>query len=368
MCSGTHTSNALVDTPSSRVCERALLLSQRFPYLLDELRGAQLFITGGTGFIGRWLLECLALAEDRYALGLHATVLTRDRAAFARTYPGAAALLTHPALHFVAGDVRQFEYPDTQFTHVVHGAHTSAQATFNREDPLTQFDTACAGTRRVLELALRSGARRFLMLSSGSVYGASPADMARIREDFADAPFPQDVGAALNHGKRAAEFLCEYYRQKHGLETVVARCFTFVGPGLPLDIHYAIGNFIRDALWGEALEVKGDGMPVRSYLDIADLLVWLLVMLMRAPSGSLYNVGSDVPISIFDLATLVRDVLAPGKPVRVLGQHLGSTNRNIYVPDISRARAVLQLDVWTPLEEAIRMTARHAQSKERERG
>lgn len=326
-----------------------------------------MFITGGTGFVGRWLLEYLAYAHDRHALDLRVTVLTRDRAAFAGGHHAVAHLLDHPAIRFVAGDVRGFDFPDGRFSHVIHGAHTTARATFNREDPLVQFDTACAGARRVLDFAVQAGARRFLMLSSGSVYGPPPAGMTGIPEDFPGAPLPCDVGAALNHGKRAAEFLCAYYGQRHGLETAIARCFSFIGPGLPLDIHYAVGNFIRDALWGDAVIVNGDGSPLRSYMDVGDLLVWLLAMLTRAPSGAVYNVGSDAPISILDLATRVRDLLAPDKPLRVLGRDGVAAGRNIYLPDTRRARDELGLELWTSLDDSIRNTARHAQNHREER-
>lgn len=340
-------------------------IDRRFGDGREALRNANLFITGGTGFIGRWLLGYLCYLEQRHQLGVSATVLTRDRQAFAARNIDCDYLREGSLIRFVDGDVRGFTFPDGAYTHVIHGAHTSAHATFNREDPLVQFDIACTGTRRVLDFAVQAGTRRFLMLSSGSVYGPVPADMQRTPEEFSGAPIPQDVGAALNHGKRAAEFLCAYYRQSHGLETVIARCFTFIGPGLPLDIHYAVGNFVRDALWGEEVIVNGDGRAVRSYMDVTDLLVWLLVMLTRAPSGAVYNVGSDQPVSILELATRVRDLLAPGKPVRVLGTASGNANRNIYVPDISHARTELGLDVWTTLDAAIGATARAALAEQR---
>jgi len=334
-------------------------IDRRFGDGREALRGARLFITGGTGFFGRWLLDYLAYAHDRYELDVAVTVLTRDRTAFVRTHLAVEHLLDHPAIRFVEGDVRGFDYPAGRFSHVIHGAHTSARATFNREDPLIQFDTACKGTRNVLDFAVQAGVQRFLMMSSGSVYGPLLAGMTHIPEEFSGAPLTCDVGAALNHGKRAAEFLCAYYGQRHGLETVVARCFSFIGPGLPLDIHYAVGNFIRDALWGEAVVVNGDGSPVRSYLDVGDWVVWMLVMLTRAVAGSVYNVGSDATISILDLAMCVRDLLAPDKPLRVLGHDGATFGRSVYVPDIARART-LGLDAWTPLDDAIRATAEQA--------
>jgi dTDP-glucose 4,6-dehydratase/UDP-glucose 4-epimerase len=169
----------------------------------------------------------------------------------------------------------------------------------------------------------------------------------------------------LGQAKRTAEFLCAYYAHAHCLNYSVARCFSFVGPFLPLDIHYAIGNFIGQTLFESEIAVKGDGSPVRSYLYMADLVVWLLTLLLKGRNGQIYNVGSDQAVSIRDLARLVRDVVSPHKPVRVLGQSnasVGNAVRNRYVPDIARARRELGLEVWTPLSDAIYLTAQHIRS------
>src|SRR3989338_4961828 len=103
--------------------------------------------------------------------------------------------------------------------------------------------------------------------------------MSRLPEEYFGAPYPADVKSAWGESKRAAEFICGYYADRYGLEIKIARCFSFVGPYLPLDIHYAVGNFIRDALKGGPLRIKGDGTPVRAYLYAADLAVWLWTIL-----------------------------------------------------------------------------------------
>ena len=160
------------------------------------------------------------------------------------------------------------------------------------------------------------------------------------------------MGSAYSQGKRAAEHLAALYSDRYGLEVTVARCFSFVGRDLPLEAHFAIGNFIHDALNGKNIFVKGDGSPVRSYMDQRDLAAWLERILVFADPGSVYNVGSDEALSIADLATTVRDILAPERDV-IFGNAAGYPNRNIYVPNIKRAREDLGLSVSVGLNDAI---------------
>ena len=157
--------------------------------------------------------------------------------------------------------------------------------------------------------------------------------------------------------KIAAEHLCTLYADAFGLECIVARCFAFVGPDLPLNVHFAIGNFIRDALWGKEIVVHGDGSPVRSYMHQNDLAWWLIELLFRGTAGHAYNVGADRALSIKELAFMVRDILAPEKPVRFNGFPSQDTNRNRYIPDINKACTTQNLTLEYSLEEAIRDTA-----------
>jgi UDP-glucuronate decarboxylase len=198
-----------------------------------------------------------------------------------------------------------------------------------------------------------------LLTSSGGVYGAQPATLDRIPESYLGMPDPLFADNAYSVSKRLAEHLCALYGQKYGLVTVVARCFAFVGPDLPLDVHFAIGNFIRDALDRPEITVNGNGTPLRSYLYQDDLADWLLTLLEKGRPAQAYNVGSDEAISIAELAHLVRDLIAPGKMVCLKGNASADTTvRNRYVPDIDKARREFGLQVATPLADAIRLTAR----------
>ena len=324
---------------------------------LRELAGAKLFVTGGTGFIGRWMLAVLARAEARKNLGLEVTVLTRSRAAFARRCPQLAA---DPMFRFIAGDVRSFAFPDGGFSHVIHAAtDTSAEAD---RDPLQLLDTIVNGTRRVLDFSHAVGARRVLLLSSGAVYG-SQRGIAAVPEDHPGACATTERKSVYGQGKRVAEQLGTVFHVEHSLDVVIARLFAFVGPGMPLDAHFAIGNFIRDAAAGREIVVTSDGSPVRSYLYAGDLAAWLLRLLVSGRAGRAYNVGSDVAVSLADLAALVARVVPGADGYSIKGAPNPAAGHARYVPAIARARDELGLDVWTPLDEAVRRTAKWAMNR-----
>ncbi|MEI8229405.1 MAG: NAD-dependent epimerase/dehydratase family protein [Planctomycetota bacterium] len=335
----------------------------RTPSLWEPLRGASLCISGGTGFFGVWLLEAILAANRERSLGCRVAVLSRDPSRFASKAPHLAA---DPALSFVEGDVRDFRFPDGPVTHVIHAA-TEASASLNAADPQTMFDVCVEGTRRMLALTQEKRASRFLFTSSGAVYGRQPPELTNVPEDFRGGPDSLDVRSAYTDGKRAAELLCATAARSSaaggaGLHVSIARCFAFVGPHLPLDVHFAIGNFIRDCVAGGPIRISGDGTPFRSYLYAADLAEWLYTILLRGESGRAYNVGSEEAVSIWDLADRVAHVAATvwpdrGRPEIVMAkQPQPGQPAERYVPDCRRARTELGLVPATSLEDAIRLT------------
>lgn len=311
----------------------------------------KLLITGGTGFFGKSILRHLSENQDFLQKTPEITILTRNQKKFTVENP---EFSDKSWLKIIEGDIcKKASLPyQTHFTHILHAAADSTLGP--KLDPLQRYDQIVNGTRNLLDLAVATGVKRFLLTSSGGVYGPQPADMIHIPEDYSGIPDPLNANSAYSLGKRAAEHLCALYHNKHGLETVMARCFAFVGQDLPLDIHFAIGNFIRDALYRDEITVQGDGTALRSYLDQRDLAEWLLTMLNTGTANRAYNVGSDRAISIGKLAFLVRDIVSPEKPVSILGNPDPSAVRNRYIPDISRARNELGLNVSIPLDQAIR--------------
>lgn len=319
----------------------------------EELRGRRIFVTGGTGFFGCWLLESFVAADDALGLESEAVVLTRDPEAFRRKAP---RLACHPAVRLHAGDVRNYEFPQGGFSHVIHAASRPGTS-LDGEGALLTFDGIVEGTRRTLDFAVRAGAKRFLFTSSGAVYGRQPPELARVPETYAGAPEPLDPSAAYGEGKRAAETLCGLYARRHGLEPTIARCFAFVGPYLPLDANFAVGNFIRDALRGGPIRINGDGTPYRSYLYAADLAIWLWTILVRGAGGRAYNVGSDKAMTIAEVARMVADVLDPKLEIIIAHKAEPGKPAERYVPSIGRAREDLGLEPWISAADGVRRTA-----------
>jgi dTDP-glucose 4,6-dehydratase len=328
--------------------------------LWEPVRGQNLFVTGGTGFFGRWILESFAFVNERLALGAHMTVLTRDPEAISLKAPELAA---YPGIHFVLGDVRHLgrerilpQLPrghSGQFPFLVH----AATETVGQDDPLATFDTIVSGTRAVLDFAVAASTARFLFTSSGAVYGPQPTDITHLPETYSGAPDCTRPGSAYGEGKRAAELLCAGYHARHpAFQPVIARCFAFVGPYLPLDAHFAVGNFIRDALLGGPIRLNGDGTPYRSYLHAADLAIWLWTLLFRGQSLHPYNVGSHEDVTILELARMVAGCFSPPIDVQVAKAPAPGTPPARYVPEVGLAGRELGLGCRIPLAEAISRT------------
>jgi nucleoside-diphosphate-sugar epimerase len=293
----------------------------------------------------------LLYANARQGINVKATVLTRNTAGFSAKSPHIAY---NPAITLLEGDIEDFAFPREAHTHIIHAA-TDSGGRQQGQPPEALADSILTGTERVLTFAHHTRAQRLLFTSTGAVYGRSTT-LLHTPESYIEGtamPLPPHSYEAT---KRAAELML-LERTPSDVETVIARCFAFVGPHLPLDQHFAIGNFIGAALADRPIVIRGDGTPRRSWLYMADLAIWLWTMLAQGKAGRAYNVGSDNGMTIAAAATRTADVLRPGLPIEIHGTPDPAAPLNSYVPDISRARAELALEITVPFDEALRRTA-----------
>ncbi|HEY1947971.1 MAG TPA: NAD(P)-dependent oxidoreductase [Bryobacteraceae bacterium] len=294
----------------------------------DSLRGANIFITGGTGFVGTWLVESLVWANRRLNLNARAVLLTRNQKAFH----------ADPSISFIHGEANAFAFPEGEFPFVIHAAANTGSMLSDIE-----------ATQRVLEFARICGVKRLLFTSSGAVYGKQPPSITHIPEDYAGAPCT-DYG----HAKRISESLCASHASQSGFAAVIARLFAFTGPYLPLDINFAAGNFIRDALRGGPIHIAGDGTPYRSYLYAADMAIWLWTLLIHGESARPYNVGSGEEVTIQQLAQAVAAATNLACQIEIARMPVPGAEPSRYVPSVERARVELGLQPLIPLKEGLR--------------
>jgi nucleoside-diphosphate-sugar epimerase len=338
-----------VDNPLAEDLDHILKHTEE---LWEEMRGKRIFITGGTGFFGCWLLESFAWASDKLDLGASAMVLSRNPALFEKKAPH---LYHHGAIQFLRGNIRDFVFPEGPFSYLVHCAVYQPHAV-GKPSTVSMIREMLDGTERILNFCAREKVEKVLLVSTGAVYGKTPPHLEKVSEDFSDAMDPTISGSAYHQIRRMMETLSVTYAEEHDFEAKIARCFSFIGPYLPLNGRFAVSDFILDALSNNGITIKGDGTTVRSYLYMADLTIWLWMILLKGKSGRPYNVGSELPTTIREIAEGIANESVPPLPISILKASCCGVAQDHYVPDTSRARSELQLLQRVPLAAATRKT------------
>jgi dTDP-glucose 4,6-dehydratase len=310
-------------------------------YLWEELRNKRIFITGGTGFFGCWLLESFVFINKKMKLNAEVTILTRDPKDFSKKCPH---LFKDPSLHFYKGNILDFTFPIERFSYIIHAAMDYGTVT-NETNYFFMLNSIVNGTKRTLEFAKTCGANKILFISSGAIYKnkIKEIDLTSFISSYAA-------------GKYIAEFMCHSYAKRYQFSVKIARCFSFVGPYLPLNLHYAIGNFIHDRLNNKMIVVRSDGSSYRSYLYTADLAIWLWTILFRGESLFPYDVGSDKALTIKELAILIASLEGHKVNVKIMQKTAEETVPESYVPNIMQATKDLKLVQKVSLVDAIRKT------------
>jgi dTDP-glucose 4,6-dehydratase/UDP-glucose 4-epimerase len=318
------------------------------------LSNKSLLVTGGTGFFGKWFLDLIFYTNKNYNKNILTTFIKRNDNKFFLDNPHQK---NNKFLNIIETDILDLKSINHQFDFLLHMAATSAKETFNGETDTNKTKTLFNGAKNIMNIAIQNNISKILFTSSGVVYGSSSKDM-KDESDINDS-LDLEKRNGLAKGKMLAENIISNMSTENNINFKIARCFSFVGPYLPLDMHYAIGNFINDAIFKENIIINGNGSPYRSYLYITDTLVWLLKLLVGNAEG-IFNVGSERRIQIIELANMVKDIIAPTKKVIIQEKemHEGNFKRNIYLPNTEKIRESLGVKEWTSLEDAISKTAK----------
>ena len=316
---------------------------------VEKLRNKRILLTGATGFIGKSLLESLLWLDGIENLNLEILSISRNPEIFFRNYPH---FLSHSKFKLFAGDICD-DLSGLGLGFIDLTIHAATDVV-GHADPLLLMKSCINGTENILKVAKESGCQKFLLLSSGAVYGRQPSHIAHLSEAFIAGLHLANSESAYPLGKQVAEWLAQQFNGDQ-MEVKIARCFAFVGPYLPLDKHFAIGNFIKSAILGHDIQILGDGTPLRTYLYTSDLCFQLLKILIDAEAGSIWNVGGGEAVTIKRLAEIVCEELNANINIKVHTPPAEFIEK--YVPDLTKIRS--QLCVTSPIElrEAINKTA-----------
>lgn len=317
---------------------------------LSPLRSRHIFITGATGILGKWLLELISILNEDQNYGIRITAISRNPRAFIKQYPRLGSM---PWLTLLEGDTRHLSELPHDVSHIIHAAALTDRRLFASQ-PGNVADVNAFGTQRLLRAAnLLEDVRKFVLLSSGLVYGAQPWETSKIDETFIGALRSNDVNSVYAESKRFAETIAQCAVSESKLPVVTLRPFAFVGPYQSLELPWAVTDFIRDSLAGGPIRIMGDGTTVRSIMYAADFAHWVLAATAVGKPRETYNIGSPEPIDLLSLAESITGHFSPPPQIHT-GVGQTGHNRSRLVPDVSLAMKDLGVKVTVPIGEAIR--------------
>ncbi|AFU59249.1 MAG: NAD-dependent epimerase/dehydratase family protein [Nitrososphaera sp.] len=303
------------------------------------MRIAKALVTGGAGFIGSHIVdELIARGIETYVIDNLSTGTLNN-------------LVQHRGnslLHFMAGDVREAEalLQDTNIDVVFHEA-AIASVPKSVSHPLLVHDVNVNMTLHLLNYCVKSGVKRFIFASSAAVYGILES---KATEDMACRP-----NSPYGAGKLAIEDYLHAYRRTYGLETVMLRYFNVYGPRqIYSDYSGVITIFINKLLEGERPVIFGDGLQVRDFVHVSDIVqANMLAMDSAAAVGEMFNVASGRATNILEMVKIIKklmgatDIEHQFAPPRPGDMKLG-------LASIDKIRAVLGYDPKIQIQQGLK--------------
>ena len=308
--------------------------------------------------MGKWMLQTAKIAQENSATKIELVVPTRRLTA---DHVQTAIAIGCPNVSWVEGDFLNGALDLGHIDMIIHAA-TPASAQLNAENPAEMLRINVVAMESVLRYAGNN--QPLLFTSSGAVCGTQPQSASHIKEGNVEPNPPTEQLKAYAQGKQTAERMCREAGKNGQCSPIIARLFAFGGEYLPRDTHFAIGNFIQNALDRQPIAIQGDGRARRSYLYGADMATWLWSALAHGETEIPFHIGSEHSVSILELAQTV--AIVSGEVLKYVPEIIVSKEINLlepvhqYVPANVHTRKTLQVTEWTSLAEIIRRTMLHA--------
>lgn len=330
-------------------CSRSIIE----PLFFDDLKNQVVLVTGGTGFIGKWVAEMIVFANQTMQANIKLYLLGRDIERFRKEVPH---LAKNPSIHLIEHDIRNLYDLPSEVQWVINAAGTPD----NREhasQPLKTLDILYKGTMALLEACFRlPGLKKIIHLSSHQVYGYRESN-ERIVEKEMGTLAPNSINSAYAEGKRISETICAIFRNQHKLPITIVRPFAFIGPYQSLNKPWAVNNFIRDGILGGPIRILGNENTVRSYLYASDMAYYLICLLTKGAVGETYNLGSEESIALNELAKrVVKHIGSTPLEIVLKSSKESYTEATCYVPNMDKSKNDVFFKIRFTLDEALERT------------
>lgn len=297
-------------------------------------------VSGAAGFIGSHLCDRL-LADGHSVLGLD-NLITGSRRNLAH-------LTSRSRFRFIEQDVTQPLELAGRFDHVWHLASLASPKEYLAH-PIETLESGSTGTRNMLEIARRDGAR-FLVTSTSECYG-DPLEHPQV-ETYWGHVNPVGPRSCYDESKRYAEAMTMAYHRYHGVRTNIARIFNTYGPRMALKDGRVVPAFLDQALQGQPLTIFGDGTQTRSFCYVSDMVEGL-VRLASSEERYPVNLGNPVELTILEFAERIRRLMTVELPI--VFEPLPQDDPQKRRPDITKAQRILGWEPKVALDEGLRET------------
>jgi len=303
----------------------------------------RVLVTGGSGFLGSHLCEKL--------LNFNNEVICVDNL-FTGQKKNIYNFMSNPKFDFIRHDIC---FPLYLEVDKIYNLACPASPIHYQFDPVQTTKTSVHGAINMLGLAKRLGIPIF-QASTSEVYGDPIVHPQK--EGYWGNVNPIGPRSCYDEGKRCAETLFFDYRRQHNLIIKVARIFNTYGPRMHPADGRVVSNFIMQALHQEDITIYGDGTQTRSFCYVDDL-VDAIIKLMDTPkdiTGPI-NLGNPVEFTILELAELV--IKITDSKSKIVYKNLPEDDPRQRMPDITKAREVLNWEPKVQLEDGIKKTIQY---------
>lgn len=271
------------------------LYKKRIETIADELNSCQklsnkkILITGATGMIGKMLIDVLMLKNEVDGLNCKIIAVGRNKE---KAKKRLGKYFKHKNFEFKEADINKESFEVEPINYVMHLASATHPKQYATE-PVETITANVVGLNNLLKMSVEKNAERFLFTSSVEVYGENRGDVEEFDEQYLGYINCNTLRAGYPEGKRVGEALCQAYKSQYELDFVTVRLARVFGPTMLMSDSKASSQFIKNALNGEDIVLKSEGLQEYSYLYVADAVRGIIQVLLEGESGEAYNVADE---------------------------------------------------------------------------